>query len=92
MAPDQSAPPGTQAQHVADLPQDFESALAELEALVAKMEDGALPLDDSLRAYQRGVELARICQQRLDAAEEQVKVLQGSLLKPLEDMPGEGGA
>lgn len=49
------------------------------------MEDGALSLDDSVLAYQRGVELARICQQRLDAAEEQVKVLQGSMLRPLED-------
>lgn len=57
-----------------------------------KMEDGGLALDDSLLAYQRGVELARICQQRLDLAEEQVKVLQGSLLKPLDDSSTEGDA
>ena len=69
---------------------NFEAALAELEALVAKMEAGGLALDDSLRAYERGVELARICQQRLDAAEEQVRVLQGSLLRPLDE--SEGGA
>ena len=92
MASNQSARPGCEDQHAADLPQDFESALAELEALVSKMEDGALALDDSLRAYQRGVELARICQQRLDVAEEQVRVLQGSLLRSLDEASGEGGA
>ncbi len=85
MSADQSLPPGKNEEQVAGLPRDFESALAELEALVVKMEDGALSLDDSVLAYQRGVELARICQQRLDAAEEQVKVLQGSMLRPLED-------
>ncbi|TCT04852.1 exodeoxyribonuclease VII small subunit [Paralcaligenes ureilyticus] len=73
---------------VAALPQDFETALAELEALVAQMEDGQLPLEQSLAAYEKGVELARICQQRLDSAEQQVKVLQGNLLKPLADTSG----
>ncbi len=67
------------------LPQDFETALAQLEALVAKMESGTLPLDESLAVYEQGVELARICQRRLDHAEQQVKVLQGNLLRPLED-------
>lgn len=89
MSSDQPSSPVAAAQSATDLPRDFESALAELEALVMKMEDGALALDDSLLAYQRGVELARICQQRLDAAEEQVKVLQGSLLKPLDDVSGD---
>lgn len=89
MSSDQSVPPIKQDEAAADLPRDFESALAELEALVFKMEDGALALDDSLLAYQRGVELARICQQRLDLAEEQVRVLQGSLLKPLDEASDE---
>ena len=84
MSADHSTPPVPA--HTTALPRDFESALAELEALVMKMEDGSLALDDSLLAYQRGVELARVCQQRLDLAEEQVKVLQGSLLKPLDDV------
>lgn len=88
MSSDQSAT-HTNEQPAADLPRDFESALAELEALVLKMEDGSLALDDSLLAYQRGVELARVCQQRLDLAEEHVKVLQGSLLKPLDDTGSE---
>lgn len=68
------------------LPQDFESALAQLESLVSHMENGSLPLDQSLAAYQKGVELARICQRLLDSAEEQVKVLQGNLLKPLDEI------
>jgi exodeoxyribonuclease VII small subunit len=73
------------------LPQDFETALAQLEALVGQMEDGSLPLDQSLAAYEKGVELARICQRRLDQAEQQVKVLQGNLLKPYTDDTGEEG-
>ncbi|MDX3894321.1 exodeoxyribonuclease VII small subunit [Pusillimonas sp.] len=71
-----------------DLPQDFESALAQLEALVSQMENGSLPLDQSLAAYQKGVELARICQKLLDTAEQQVKVLQGNLLRPLDEAEG----
>ncbi len=66
------------------LPTDFEAALAELESLVASMENGAMPLEQSLAAYKRGVELSRICQERLAAAEKQVSVLEGELLKPLD--------
>ncbi|MFA5490917.1 MAG: exodeoxyribonuclease VII small subunit [Candidimonas sp.] len=68
------------------VPQDFETAIAQLEELVARMENGALPLEQSLTAYARGVELARLCQQRLDHAEQQIKVLQDNLLKPLADV------
>ena len=73
------------------LPQDFETALAELEALVATMEDGSLPLEQSLAAYRRGVELTRICQERLSQAEQQVRVLEGDLLRPLETGPLDDG-
>ncbi len=69
----------------AGLPQDFETALAQLEVLVAQMETGELALDKSLAAYEQGVELARICQRRLDQAEQQVRVLQDNLLNPLAD-------
>ena len=65
----------------------FEQALDELDALVRRMESGQLGLDDSLAAYQRGAELAKYCQARLTAAEEQIKVLDGDLLKPLD--PGQ---
>ena len=66
------------------LPQDFETALAELETLVPAMEDGSLPLEQSLAAYRRGVELTRVCQERLAQAEQQVKVLEDGLLRPLD--------
>jgi exodeoxyribonuclease VII small subunit len=71
----------------APLPQDFEAALAELEKLVTSMEDGSLPLAASLEAYRRGVDLSRICQERLEEAEAQVKVLEGDLLRPMGDAP-----
>jgi len=61
----------------------FEKALAELESLVAKMEDGGLTLEQSLAAHKRGLELAKLCRARLDAAQQQVKVLEGGVLKPL---------
>lgn len=80
--------PRTQSNPAA-LPQDFETALAQLEELVAQMENGALSLDQSLASYEKGVELAKICQQRLDVAEQQVKVLQGNLLRPLSDTADE---
>ncbi|MFY9316353.1 MAG: exodeoxyribonuclease VII small subunit [Burkholderiales bacterium] len=63
----------------------FEKALAELESIVAKMEDGGLTLEQSLAAHKRGLELARQCRARLDAAQQQVKVLEGEVLKPLQD-------
>ena len=76
----QAAAPGK----AAALPKDFETALAELETLVSAMEDGSLPLEQSLATYQRGVELTRICQERLAQAEQQIRVLEGELLRPLD--------
>lgn len=69
----------------------FEKALAELEKLVAQMEGGKLSLEQALEAHKRGLELARFCQERLDAAQRQVKVLEGEVLKNLvvETEPGE---
>lgn len=66
------------------LPQDFETALAELEAVVAAMESGSLALEQSLVAYRRGVALTRICQELLAQAEQQVKVLETGMLRPYE--------
>ena len=54
---------------------DFETALAELEALVANMESGELTLDESLQAFERGVKLARQCQTELKNAELKVQAL-----------------
>ena len=61
----------------------FEKALAELEKIVARMESGELSLEDALATHKRGLELARFCQQKLEAAQQQVKVLEGEVLKPL---------
>ena len=61
----------------------FEKALAELERIVAQMEGGKLSLEQALAAHQRGLELARLCRQRLEAAQQQVQVLESEVLKPL---------
>jgi exodeoxyribonuclease VII small subunit len=53
----------------------FESAMAELEQLVEKMEDGELSLDESLKAFERGVVLTRLCQNELKNAELKVQQL-----------------
>jgi exodeoxyribonuclease VII small subunit len=63
-------------------PASYESALAELERLVEAMEGEQLPLDQVLRAYQRGARLLAYCRSRLDAVEQQVKVLEDGQLKP----------
>jgi exodeoxyribonuclease VII small subunit len=62
-------------------PKDFESALAELEAIVARMEQADLPLETSLQAYKRGMELAAFCRRTLDTAEQQVKILEDGVFK-----------
>ena len=59
----------------------FESALTELETIVARMEDGQLTLEQSLTAYKRGAELLKLCQAQLADAQQQVKVLEGGALK-----------
>ena len=61
----------------------FEKALAELEKIVERMESGELSLEQALATHKRGVELARLCQQKLEAAQQQVKVLESGVLKPL---------
>ena len=63
--------------------QTFETALAELERVVADMESGKLALEDSLAAYKRGAELLLFCRSRLDDAQQQVRVLEDGVLKDL---------
>jgi exodeoxyribonuclease VII small subunit len=63
-------------------PANYEEALTELEALVAAMEGGQLPLDALLQNYRRGADLLTYCRERLDAVEQQVKVLEEGQLKP----------
>jgi exodeoxyribonuclease VII small subunit len=64
-------------------PQSFESALAELETLVATLEAGQLPLEQSIEAYRRGTELMRFCRLALADAQQQVRVLtEANVLEP----------
>jgi exodeoxyribonuclease VII small subunit len=62
-------------------PQTFEAALSEIENIVAAMEAGQLPLEQSLTAYKRGAELLQYCQARLQEAQQQVKILEAGTLK-----------
>lgn len=62
-------------------PQSLEAALAELERIVASMEEGELPLERSLTAYKRGAELLKYCQAALQDAQQQVKVLEDGILR-----------
>ena len=59
----------------------FEKALEELESLVARMEDGKLPLEESLAAYQRGAELIKFCESKLSDAQARIAILDGEALK-----------
>lgn len=54
---------------------DFERALDELEKLVERMEGGDLSLEESLKLYERGVELSKACQKALEAAEKRIRIL-----------------
>ncbi len=56
-------------------PLAFEKSLAELEALVDKLERGDVPLEESLRTFERGVALTRECQTALKAAQQRVEIL-----------------
>jgi len=63
--------------------QTFEAALAELESIVASMEAGQLPLEQSLAAYKRGAELLKYCQSALAEVQQQVRILEADTLKNL---------
>lgn len=54
---------------------DFETALEELEQLVEKMESGETTLEESLKDFERGIELTRTCQTQLKEAEQKVEIL-----------------
>ncbi len=74
--PKASAPP-------VELPQpaSYEAALDELEQLVGRIENGQMPLEQLLTGYQRGALLLAFCRDRLEAVENQVKVLDDGKLK-----------
>lgn len=53
----------------------FEEALQELEQLVSSMEEGELSLEDSMKAFEKGIKLTRECQTALQKAEQKVQIL-----------------
>jgi exodeoxyribonuclease VII small subunit len=64
-------------------PKSFEQAVGELEAIVAQMESGQLPLEQSLSAYKRGAELLQYCQSTLAEVEQQIRILnEANVLQP----------
>jgi exodeoxyribonuclease VII small subunit len=73
----------------------FEDALKKLEKIVEELEKGDISLDDALKKYQEGLELSRVCSQRLDSAKKKIEILaknkKGEFeLKPLEETDGAG--
>jgi exodeoxyribonuclease VII small subunit len=74
----------TTAPQTTPAPASFETALAELETIVATMESGQLPLAESLAAYKRGAELLQYCQTALKDAQQQVQILERGVLKSFE--------
>lgn len=63
---------------------DLEKALSELEEIVTQLEAGDLPLEKSLKQFERGIRLSRDCQSALQDAEQRVQALMGSELKTLD--------
>jgi exodeoxyribonuclease VII small subunit len=58
------------------MPKDkFEDALNKLEKIVSKLEEGDIPLEESLKLYEEGIRLSRFCNQKLDEAEKRVEIL-----------------
>jgi exodeoxyribonuclease VII small subunit len=63
------------------LPASYEEAMQELDALVRRLESGEMPLDQLLSGYQRGAALLQFCRDKLQAVEDQIKVLDDGALK-----------
>jgi exodeoxyribonuclease VII small subunit len=80
-----TAAPGLSGADEQALPETYEAALAELELIVAQMESGAMPLDDLLGRYRRGAALLSFCRGRLQAVEDQVRLLEEGELRPWND-------
>ncbi len=72
----------------------FEAALARLEEIVKELETGDLPLEQSLKLFEEGIKLSRLCNRRLEEAERRVEILLKSktgtvTAQPFEEQEGE---
>ena len=74
-------PKATDSHAAAAMPATYEAALQELEGLVGRLESGEMPLDQLLSGYQRGAELLKYCRDKLEAVENQIKILDNGTLK-----------
>ena len=79
--PSSSQPTSPAAPDTGALPASYEAGLQELEQLVTELESGQLPLDQLLGSYQRGAALLAFCRDKLQAVEDQIKVLDAGSLK-----------
>lgn len=68
-------------------PANYADAVQQLEALVARLEAGQLPLEELLGEYQRGAALLAYCRDRLQAVQQQVQVLDENAAAPQEQQP-----
>ncbi len=64
------------------MPASYEAALEELEQLIGRIESGQLPLEQLLAGYERGAQLLAFCRGKLEAVDNQIKVLDEGTLKP----------
>lgn len=70
------------------MPKDkFEDALNKLEKIVSKLEEGDIPLEESLKLYEEGIRFSRFCNQKLDEAEKRVEILMKGKEGPLRPQP-----
>jgi exodeoxyribonuclease VII small subunit len=71
----------------------FEDALNKLEKIVSKLEDGEIPLEESLKLFEEGIRLSRLCNQKLEEAEKRVEILmkgKNGVIKPQPFAPSTG--
>ena len=68
-------------------PVSFEAAMSELETLVSDLESGRLPLADALAAYRRGAQLLQFAQGQLQSAQNEVRILEGDVLRNFGEAP-----
>jgi exodeoxyribonuclease VII small subunit len=79
--------------HPSKPPASFEAALQELEGIVQTLESGGAPLEESLKAYERGMVLRSYCQETLGQAEQKIRILENGVLRDFaatHEVPAEG--
>ena len=89
MAKTSTGSPGNPEKSPATNDLKFEAALGELEQIVRNMEEGRLPLEESIAAYRRGSELLGHCQNLLKDAEQKIQILENGALRDFDAAHGD---